>query len=354
VFKAVERVWPMLRAMVELFQQAPPEQAVALKAVLEQTIHGVHLPGLGTEFSVDDVIGAGFARLGFEGGGSDGGLRDEEHKALMKGNASSSDFVCEPLAAASSIKAMTADWFEAVMLVRRLREVRVLTGFTRLLPLGPGDDRAARLAPLVSDDEKYWLPAIDVIGEGVFFEVAKDRLTRWERRPDVLERVAQVSQNYLGRLATRDQKPDREITPRLMLVHSLAHALITQWALDCGYPAAALRERLYVADDMAGFLIYTATSDSAGSLGGIVGLADSGDLDGLVAEAIREAGWCSSDPLCIESDGGGVDGLNLAACHACLLLPEVSCEEMNVFLDRALLIGAADNAALGFFADLSR
>ena len=137
-----------------------------------------------------------------------------------------------------------------------------------------------------------------------------------------------------------------------MLVHSLAHALITQWALDCGYPAASLRERLYVSDEMAGFLIYTATSDSAGSLGGIVGLAENGDLDDLISEALREASWCSSDPLCIESEGGGVDALNLAACHACLLLPEVSCEEMNVLLDRALLVGTADNPSMAFFAEL--
>jgi hypothetical protein len=238
------------------------------------------------------------------------------------------------------------------MLVKRLREVRVLTGFTRVLPLSPGDDQHARLVPLVDEDQKYWLPAIDVIGEGVFLELREDRLEQWEQRSDVQDRVAKINRNYADRFAARDQQPNREITPRLVLVHSLAHALITQWALDCGYPAASLRERLYVSDEMAGFLIYTATSDSAGSLGGIVGLAENGDLDDLISEALREASWCSSDPLCIESEGGGVDALNLAACHACLLLPEVSCEEMNVLLDRALLVGTADNPSMAFFAEL--
>ena len=30
-----------------------------------------------------------------------------------------------------------------------------------------------------------------------------------------------------------------------MTLHSLAHLLITQIALECGYPAASLRERVY-------------------------------------------------------------------------------------------------------------
>lgn len=352
VFKAVEGVWPMLRAMVNMFQQAPPEQHANLRVVLEGTIQGVHLPGLGTDFSVDDVIGAGLARLGFEGGDSERGLKDEEHEALIRGNSSSSDFVCVPLGASRGGMEKVNTWFDQVMLVKRLREVRVLTGFTRVLPLSPGDDEDVRLVSLVNEEQKYWLPAIDVIGEGVFLELRKDRLEQWERRSIVKERITKINRNYADRFAVRNRQPDREITPRLVLVHSLAHALITQWALDCGYPAASLRERLYVSDEMAGFLIYTATSDSAGSLGGIVGLAENGDLGDLISEAVREASWCSSDPLCIESEGGGVDALNLAACHACLLLPEVSCEEMNVLLDRASLVGTADAPTIGFFAEL--
>ena len=352
VFKALERVWPMLRAMVETLQQTAPEQREITRTVLEKTIQGVHLPGLGTAFSVDDVIRAALARLGFEGDAAERGLKNEEHEALIRGNSSSSDFVCVPLEAARSGKQVVQTWFDQVMLVKRLREVRVLTGFTRVLPLSHVDDRDVRMVPLVNEEQKFWLPAIDVIGEGVFFELRKDRLNQWERRSDVQKRVTKINRNYADRFAAQNQQPDRDITPRLVLVHSLAHMLISQWSLDCGYPAASLRERLYVSDEMAGFLIYTATSDSAGSLGGIVGLAENGDLDGLISEALREASWCSSDPLCIESEGGGADALNLCACHACLLLPEVSCEEMNVLLDRALLVGTTDVMSIGFFNEL--
>jgi hypothetical protein len=101
---------------------------------------------------------------------------------------------------------------------------------------------------------------------------------------------------------------------------------------------------------MAGLLVYTATSDSAGSLGGVIAQADPGRLEVTIQEALERVSWCSADPLCSESEAAGVDSLNLAACHACVLLPEVSCEEMNVLLDRGLLTGTPGNPSLGLFA----
>jgi hypothetical protein len=197
-----------------------------------------------------------------------------------------------------------------------------------------------------------WLPAIEVRGEGVFLELSEKRLQDWESDPEVIRRATRVNGNYLKRTQAMGNVPNRVITPRLLLIHTLAHVLINQWSLDCGYPAASLRERLYVSDRMAGLLIYTATSDSAGSLGGVVAQAGPGRLDEALREGLSRASWCSADPLCIESDATGVDALNLAACHACTLLPEVSCEEMNLFLDRGLLVGIPTNQQLGFFSDL--
>ena len=95
------------------------------------------------------------------------------------------------------------------------------------------------------------------------------------------------------------------------MTHTLAHVLIGEWALDSGYPAAALRERLYVSDDHAGMLLYTATSDSAGSLGGVLAQAAPDRLEASLREALERASWCSSDPICIEAEAHGVDSLNL-------------------------------------------
>lgn len=105
-------------------------------------------------------------------------------------------------------------------------------------------------------------------------------------------------------------------------------------------------------DQMSGLLIYTASGDAEGTLGGLVRQGLPGRLEGTVDAAIRNARLCSSDPLCIESKGQGINGLNLSACHACTLLPETSCEEGNRLLDRALLIGTPDDPNLGFFANM--
>jgi hypothetical protein len=183
----------------------------------------------------------------------------------------------------------------------------------------------------------------------VFIALNEHRLSEWERRPGVIRRISSISANYRRIFDEQGREPNRVVTPRLVLVHTLAHILIAQWALDSGYPAASLRERLFASGDGAGMLIYTATSDSAGSLGGVIQQGRSLSLEASLREAVDRAAWCSSDPLCIEADAAGVDSLNLAACHACVLLPEVSCEEMNVLLDRALIAGAPGAPELAFF-----
>ena len=73
---------------------------------------------------------------------------------------------------------------------------------------------------------------------------------------------------------------------------------------------------------MNGILIYTSSPDADGTMGGLAENGRPEYLPGLIAKAYDRAKWCSSDPLCIESGGQGFMGLNLAACHSCLVLPE--------------------------------
>jgi hypothetical protein len=219
--------------------------------------------------------------------------------------------------------------------------------------VGGGDDESAStpLAPLSKANDR-WLPAVEVRGEGVFLRLAPERLAEWETHDEVQKRVAVLARQHKSWADRVGLADPEQVTPRLVLVHTFAHALIEQIALDGGYPSAALRERLYVSDEGAGVLIYTATSDAAGSLGGIIAQGAPENLDGLLQETIDRAAWCSSDPVCIETHVTGGDGLNRAACHACLLVPETSCERMNVLLDRALLVGAPGRASVGFFDQL--
>ena len=340
IFKVLNRHWPVLRAV-------PPE---AVQATIQSLYLNTDMSGGGFQYTVDDLTAAVVDRKRREDDPeeiSDQSIRSEEFQALVSGRGETGvgdEFVCE---SADTIAPSCGRVFSRVMLVKRLLEVRALQGFTRIFPPSPGDP-AEFTAPL-SQDESRWLPAIDVSGEGVFLALGEQRLAEWERRPQVVHRIAAINANYRRTFEEQGRMPDKLITPRSVLVHTLAHILIGQWALDSGYPAASLRERLFTFDDRAGLLIYTATSDSAGSLGGVIQRGEGASLEASLREAVARARWCSSDPLCIEADAAGVDSLNLAACHACVLLPEVSCEEMNVFLDRAVIAGTSAVPELAFF-----
>ncbi|MFF5300663.1 DrmB family protein [Streptomyces sp. NPDC013161] len=285
-------------------------------------------------------------------------LRVKEYESLRSGNDASEhsreeQFVCEtPLGDGGVLAPLGVT---GPMLVKRLREVRALKAFTRLAD--PDSTTDTKEVPL-SASPLRWLPAMEVRGEGVFLRLSEDRLGIWEKVPAVaarIERMRSAHQRVLDqRAGDLGQAVPSPATPRMVLLHTLAHVLINEWSLESGYPASALRERLYAADDMAGVLVYTATSDSAGSLGGLVAQGEPDLLDRTIRSAVRRAEWCSSDPLCVETEASGTGGTNLAACHACVMLPETSCEHNNILLDRALLVGTPEDPHLGFFADVLR
>lgn len=247
-------------------------------------------------------------------------------------------------------------WFSRLVKVTRLREVRAMTGFTRIHP--PGDSADTHIAALSVTPGLDWLPAIEVRGEGVFLEFDANQLSTWETGSEVVARANEIDQRWRKEWSGRHGKgsqPPREITPRFLLVHTFAHALMRQLTLECGYSSTALRERLYVdvgKAPMAGLLVYTATTDDDGTLGGLQREGDPIRIERTVISALNAQTWCSSDPLCIESVLSGNEGLSLAACHSCVLAPETSCEEFNNFLDRAMLVGTPSDNSIGYFVEL--
>lgn len=135
----------------------------------------------------------------------------------------------------------------------------------------------------------------------------------------------------------------------------MAHLLIRQLSFECGYTAASLRERIYCSEkpeeiEMSGILVYTASGDSEGTLGGLVRQGYPDSLPRVFRKAVETGRICSNDPVCISSKGQGRDALNLGACHACVLLPETSCEEFNVFLDRGVVTGTFERNDIGFYS----
>jgi hypothetical protein len=135
------------------------------------------------------------------------------------------------------------------------------------------------------------------------------------------------------------------------LIHSFSHMLMRELEFSCGYPTASLKERLYISSNteatMSGVLIYTAEG-SEGSMGGLVSQGVSKKILEILKRGLERSINCSSDPLCWESEGQGIFDLNLSACFSCSLVAETACEEMNLGLDRRILV----DEEFGFFNSL--
>lgn len=221
---------------------------------------------------------------------------------------------------------------DQLVAVDKLKEIMVLTGFRRVNGESP-------TPPDITGDGD-WLPAIELYGEGLFFTLDESLLRRWEANPAVVERTAA----YKQRRPSAPLRAEVDISPRFLLCHTLAHLMIRQIEATAGYPAASLKERIYCAggaEPMAGILIYVAVADERGSLGGVMELAAPERFLRLLAATYESAEWCSLDPVCGEQEGHGPGLLNRAACHACALVPETSCQYENVLLDRAYIKGDA-------------
>lgn len=244
-------------------------------------------------------------------------------------------------------------YFESISLVPKLRETRAFVGFSRLEPNQKTISEQKKELRLGTAED--WLPAVEVYGEGIFFKFDGDRLTEWAKQPEVQRRIDSLNQAYHHSKFSGNTVGD--LRPEYVLIHTFAHLIINQLSFDCGYGSSSVRERIYCEKtsnelEMYGVLIYTASGDSEGSLGGLVRQGEEGRLEDTIVSAIENASWCTSDPICIQSAGQGPESLNLAACHNCALLPETCCENGNRLLDRGVVVGTLTNPKLGYFNDL--
>lgn len=272
------------------------------------------------------------------------GLQDlikGEYDALCDEDCKDPDF----LTIDSEVPYELAQYIEMVKIVGRLREVQVLEGFWRISP------EDAILSPL-STKPLSWLPGNELYGEGIFIKLDKDAVCQWEEKNYKRYKplVEKAKNNYIA------IKKIGSGNIRYILLHTLSHVIIRELTTQCGYTSASLKEKIYSSKndrkDMCGILIYTASSDSDGSLGGLARQGVTDKLRDIILSALEEASWCSNDPICIDSLRQGYAGLNYAACHACALLPETSCECSNILLDRGALIGTSEDTSFGFFSDL--
>jgi len=275
--------------------------------------------------------------------------RAEEYSALsgeMGATSSLGEFSRE----AMPIEEYALPHIKSISLIDKVRVVNALIGFSRLNPVMRKDDPGFIH---IKEAETRWYPAYEVRGEGIFIEFEQDDINMWiASNPQISERAERINASYAKSFI--GQSHPREITPKFIMLHTLSHLLIKQLSFECGYSIASLCERIYCAEEsegkeMAGIFIYTASGDSEGTLGGLVRQGRPDAFPRIFKKAVTSAKTCSNDPVCILSHGQGRESLNLAACHACALLPETCCEERNAFLDRGLIVGTFDEYDFGFY-----
>ena len=246
-----------------------------------------------------------------------------------------------------------SDGIEAVIQLHRLREVLALTGFTRFEAVTPdidgeyeSDVERADLAL-----EPSWFPAVENRGEGLFLQLRGGAVAEWLAREAVAARLDLLAAGHKHWLKGRKSKLKFPGGPYVLL-HTLSHLLIQSLAMRCGYPASSIRERVY-SDEKAGrfgILLYTGSPDAEGTLGGLVQQAR--HVETHLAHALRAGALCSNDPICAQhAPGESMESrwLHGAACHACALVAETSCEMRNDYLDRALVVPTLATRGVAYF-----
>ncbi len=276
-----------------------------------------------------------------------GDLRREEWGVLTNPAAApkSDDFRVRSATAPRGFEKFIAE----VVLVERLRVVRACIGFTRIESPGDFGDPAQipqiQRGPL-SRGAPTWVPSTEVRGEGVFLRLREDTLSAWLDGTEARQLDGEFRRAHVSFRRARNIPNPEEQYPglRYVVLHTLSHTLLRQFAIECGYSAASIEERIYSAgaDEeggaMAGVLLFTAAADSEGTLGGLVALGESESLRRHLTIGLQRLQLCSSDPLCAEhrpERGRGV--LHGTACHSCLFVSETSCERGNKYLDRSVL-----------------
>lgn len=245
--------------------------------------------------------------------------------------------------------------------INRLKLTSVQTGYSRQEPIDKDlfadntmDDfirvsKEAVKAKYTSSKGKATklLPGIESFGEGIFIDFDLVKIALWyneqSKNKDFKQRIETLRNNaenseYRSSEEKTKMFSNLSYLAKFIFIHTFSHILIKELEFLTGYSASSISERLYInEDDMQGVLIYT-MAGAEGSFGGLVSQANPERFIKIVESALARAKDCASDPICYNSEGQGIGGLNLAACYSCTLLPETSCEEFNSYLDRALLI----------------
>jgi hypothetical protein len=254
------------------------------------------------------------------------------------------------------------NFFKKIQQVEELKVTNVQLDFTRVKPkerivVNGEVQESSSGQNIFSIDSKelYTLPANETLGEGLFFEFSNNKIESW-----VSENISELENRFSKYLNTIPDSNSQGLSSKMkiynnkykhFLIHSFSHMMMRELEFSCGYPTASLKERLYISTNpekkMSGLLIYTAEG-SEGSMGGLVSQGEPEKILEIIKKGLERSINCSSDPLCWESEGQGIFDLNLSACFSCSLIAETACEEMNLGLDRRVLV----DEEFGYFKNI--
>ncbi|MBK8635177.1 MAG: DUF1998 domain-containing protein [Saprospiraceae bacterium] len=242
--------------------------------------------------------------------------------------------------------------FKKIQQVEELKVTNVQLDFTRVKPkeriVVNGEVKESSSGQnifSIDSKELFTLPANESLGEGLFFEFSNEHIDKW-----ISENVVVLANRFEKYLKEVPNPNSQGLSSKMkifnnkykhFLIHSFSHMMMRELEFSCGYPTASLKERLYISTspekEMSGLLIYTAEG-SEGSMGGLVSQGEPEKVFEIIKKGLERSVNCSSDPLCWESDGQGIFDLNLSACFSCSLVAETACEEINLGLDRRVLV----------------
>jgi hypothetical protein len=225
--------------------------------------------------------------------------------------------------------------------VSRLNTVTVQKGYRRFVTADPAEAELVDISFTDSNGNR-WLPGVEFLGEGIFIMLDGDEGWHFPMKGD-------SSKNWLGAFYDggnyksglfRDPEHKIELHPVFVWWHTLSHIIIRILSINSGYSAASIRERIYLEDKpdgraRGGILLYTVQPGTDGTLGGLIALVPR--FEEIIFQAAAMVERCSNDPLCAENkfSNGATRG---AACYACTMVSETSCEHRNMWLDRHILM----------------
>lgn len=190
--------------------------------------------------------------------------------------------------------------------------------------------------------------------EGILFEIDQAKIIQWLLDNNIIrqEQVIDLddelavkkwfAEHVHGDLISMfgEIEGDEAITKNVFgLLHSMSHAFIKAAGEISGLSSNSLTEIIFV--ETASIFIYSQTSQGV-PLGALSGMAEM-RYEYFLRRVFEDTKNCIFDPVCIERDD--------TACHACLIIPEISCNHFNAGLGRKYMysIEGVQSPKIGFW-----